>query len=113
MVICFGYKVLRAKGNTEAQYLLANCYIDGEIRWKEKITMKPLSYIKKQLKRAMPNAPRELTLADMYFNGESVEIDEIEAIKNGLTFAAEHNVNEKRMFTLGMIYEQGIGVERR
>lgn len=45
----------------------------------------------------------------MYFNGEGVPQDFILA-KQWFDYAAEKNVAEA-MFTLGIIYEQGLGVE--
>ncbi len=47
-------------------------------------------------------------LADMYFNGEVVPQDFILA-KQWFDYAAEKNLAEA-MFTLGIIYEHGLGV---
>lgn len=95
-----------SRGNTEAQYLLANCYIDGEIM--EEDYEEAFKLYKKAAEKGHADAANNL--ADMYLNGEGVEENEVEAVK-WFTIAAEQNVPEA-MFTLGILYEQGVGIEQ-
>ncbi|RKJ63128.1 sel1 repeat family protein, partial [Butyricicoccus sp. 1XD8-22] len=64
-----------SKGYPDAQYILANCYIDGEIM--EEDYVEAFKLYKKAAEAGHPDAANNL--ADMYMNGEGIEVNEKEA----------------------------------
>lgn len=98
---------LQEVGNdAEAQYELANLYIQG-LGVQESEDQAFILY-KKAAEQGHADAANNL--ADMYLNGEGTDVDEALALY-WFSLAAESGVVEA-MFTLGIMYEQGLGTEK-
>lgn len=98
------YWLREARDDAEAQYELANLYLQG--LGVEESEEKALELYKKAAEQGHADAANNL--ADMYFNGEGVEVNEALAL-HWFSQAANAGVVEA-MFTLGIMYEQGLGV---